>query len=329
MEQPVSETPYADLGPSVVLDAVESLGLDCDGRLLQLNSYENRVYQIGLEDQTPVIGKFYRPGRWSDAAILEEHAFTVELQERDIPVVAPLAFNGETLHHYRGHRFTLFPRQGGRLPDLDSPEARLWLGRYLGRLHLVGGMSTFAERPTLTPETFGRVALRYVLDNGLVPPALEQVYAGVAEDVLARVEACFQRAGDVATIRLHGDCHPGNILWTDDGPHFVDLDDALNGPAVQDLWMLLSGDRGEMTRQLDELLEGYEDFSDFDPRQLHLVEALRTLRMMRFSYWLALRWNDPAFPPAFPWFGGERYWEEQILALREQAALLDEPPLQL
>lgn len=329
MEQPALETPYDDLGPATVLDAVESLGLECDGYLLPLNSYENRVYQIGLEERTPMVGKFYRPGRWSDEAILEEHAFTLELRERDLPVVAPETFNGTTLHHYRGYRFALFPRQGGRLPELESEQARLWLGRFLGRLHLVGGMRPFSARPTLTVEDFGHRPVRYIREQGLIPGGLEASYASIAADVLERVEAAFERAGAYTPVRVHGDCHPGNILWTDDGPHFVDLDDALNGPAIQDIWMLLSGDRAEMTFQLDQILEGYEDFASFDPRELHLVEALRTLRMLRFSYWLALRWNDPAFPRAFPWFGSERYWEEQILTLREQAALLDEPPLQL
>ncbi|SEO50850.1 serine/threonine protein kinase [Aquisalimonas asiatica] len=329
MQQTISETPYADLGPEIVLDAVDSLGLEADGRLLALNSYENRVYQIGREDGPPLVGKFYREGRWSDAAILEEHAFTIELSEREIPVVAPLAFNGTTLHYYEGFRFALFPRQGGRLPDLDNQQAREWIGRFMGRLHMVGGMHAFQARPTLTSTRMGHDPVAYITGHGLIPPSLESAYATLAADVLQRVDAAFERAGDYAHIRLHGDCHPGNILWTDDGPHFVDLDDAMNGPAIQDLWMLISGDRVEMTRQLDEILEGYEDFASLDPRQLHLVEALRTLRMIHFSFWLAKRWNDPAFPPAFPWFASERYWEEQILALREQAALLDEPPLQL
>ena len=329
MQQTVREAPYADLGPGTVLDAVESLGLQCDGRLLPLNSYENRVYQIGLEERAPVIGKFYREGRWSDEAILEEHTFTAELHEHEIPVVAPLAFGGTTLHTYNGYRFALFPRQGGRLPDLDNPEARRWLGRFLGRLHLVGEIQPFVARPTLTVARLGHEPVRYIVDHGLLPSSLETAYTSLAADVLERIEAAFARAGRYQPIRVHGDCHPGNILWTDDGPHFVDIDDAMNGPAIQDLWMLLSGERVEMTRQLDEILEGYEDFYSLDPRQLHLLEPLRTLRMIHFSYWLALRWNDPAFPPAFPWFASERYWEEQVLALREQAALLDEAPLQL
>lgn len=329
MDPSNSDTPYATLGPDTVLDAVESLGLECDGYLLPLNSYENRVYQVGVEEGPPLVGKFYRPGRWSDDAIREEHAFAAELVERDLPVVAPAVFGGETLHHYGEHRFTLFPRQGGRLPELESHQARVWLGRFLGRLHLAGSARAFNHRPELTVRDYGEEPLRYIRESGWLPAALEASYTSTAEDVLARVTAAFERAGDYTQVRLHGDCHPGNILWTDHGPHFVDLDDAVNGPAMQDLWMLLAGDRGEMTRQLEQILEGYEDFADFDPRELHLLEALRSLRMLRFSYWLARRWSDPAFPRAFPWFGGERYWEEQILALREQAALLDEPPLQL
>jgi Ser/Thr protein kinase RdoA (MazF antagonist) len=318
---------YQALTPDLILDAVESTGRRCDGHLHALNSYENRVYQIGLEEGGFIVAKFYRPGRWSDDAIQEEHDFTLELAEREIPVVAPLPDErGATLHHHQGFRFALYPRRGGRWPDLDNPDNLLWLGRFIGRIHAVGAIKPFRYRPALTIEHYGDASYQYVLE-GFVPAGLQLAYRSLAEDVLKQVRACYQRAGEVAPIRLHGDCHPGNILWTDEGPHFVDLDDCLMGPAVQDLWMLLSGERRDMTLQLSEILEGYGEFFDFNPRELHLVEALRTLRMLHYSAWLARRWDDPAFKRAFTWFNTQRYWEEQILALREQAALLDEPPL--
>ncbi len=319
---------YQELDPDRILDAVESTGLRCDGHLHALNSYENRVYQIGLEDGGFIVAKFYRPGRWTDEAIREEHAFSLELAEREIPVVAPLRDeDGETLHYHAGFRFALFPRRGGRWPDLDNPDNLLWLGRFIGRIHAVGAIEPFQHRYTLTIEHFGDASYRYVLEQGFIPQELQLPYRSLAEDVLKQVRACYERAGDVRNIRLHGDCHPGNILWTDAGPHFVDFDDCLMGPAIQDLWMLLSGERGDMTAQLAEILDGYSEFYDFNPRELNLVEALRTLRMLHYSAWLARRWEDPAFKQAFTWFNTPRYWEEQILALREQAALLDEAPL--
>ena len=319
---------YQALDPDRILDAVESTGLRCDGHLHALNSYENRVYQIGLEDSGFIVAKFYRPGRWSDEAIREEHAFTLELEEREIPVVAPLRDeNGETLHYHEGFRFALFPRRGGRWPELDNPDNLLWLGRFIGRIHAVGAIEPFQHRPSLSIEHFGDESYRYVLEHGFIPPELQLAYRSLAEDLLVQVRNCYARAGDVNVIRLHGDCHPGNILWTDGGPHFVDLDDCCMGPPIQDLWMLLSGDRHDMTIQLSDILEGYTEFFDFNPRELNLVEALRTLRMLHYSAWLARRWDDPAFKHAFTWFNTQRYWEEQILALREQAALLDEPPL--
>jgi len=320
--------PYQGLDPDCILNAIDSAGYASNGSLLGLNSYENRVYQIGIEDAPPLVAKFYRPERWSDEAILEEHAFTLELAEREIPVIAPLRdANGNTLHEYAGFRFALFPRRGGRAPELDNPDNLLWLGRFMGRLHAVGAIQPFQHRPTLSVELFGDASYQYILEQGILPRELEVPYRSLVEDVLKQVRNCYDRAGDVQYIRLHGDCHPGNILWTDAGPHFVDLDDCQMGPAVQDLWMLLSGERHEQTLQLGDVLEGYTEFHDFNPRELNLIEALRTLRMIHHSAWLARRWSDPAFPPNFPWFGGPRYWEEQILALREQAALLDEPPL--
>lgn len=322
-----TETPYAELGPDPILDAVESIGLPTDGHLLALNSYENRVYQVGIEDAEPVIAKFYRPGRWSDAAILEEHAFTLELAEREIPAVPPFEISGQTLHHHRGYRFSLSPRRGGRTPELEDSQVLETIGRYLGRIHCVGAVRPFTHRPTLDIEGFGLIPRDFLLAGGWIPADLLPAYESVVQEALHGVLACFERAGEVTLLRLHGDCHRGNLLWTDAGPHFVDFDDARTGPAVQDLWMLLSGERADMSRQLADILAGYEDFRDFDHRELHLIEALRTLRQIHYAAWLARRWRDPAFPAAFPWFGTQHYWQDHILALREQIAAMQEGPL--
>ncbi len=328
MENDAHTHPYTGLTPDVVLNALESVGLQCDGSQLALNSYENRVYQIGIVDAPPVVAKFYRPERWSDAAILEEHAFALELQEREIPVVAPLALaGGKTLHAAEGFRFAVFPRRGGRAPELDKPDTLQWMGRFLGRIHAVGAVTPFRERPALDIASFGEASRDYLLAHRFLPDDLLAAWQSVADQALDGVRRCYERAGPVASIRLHGDCHAGNVLWTDDGPHFVDFDDCRMGPAVQDLWMLLSGERAEMTHQLGDVLAGYEDFCEFDTRELNLVEALRTLRLLHYSAWLARRWDDPAFPAAFPWFNTQRYWQDRILELREQVALMDEPPL--
>ncbi|MDD3518930.1 MAG: serine/threonine protein kinase [Chromatiales bacterium] len=322
-----SPTPYSDLTPDCILDALEGAGLRPDGRLLALNSYENRVYQVGIEDATPVVVKFYRPGRWSDAAILEEHAFAFELAEREIPVVAPVVdADGISLHRHAEHRFAVYPRRGGRWPELDDPEVQFRLGQFIGRLHAVGEVRPFVHRPTLDVTSFGHEPARRLLDSGVIPASHRENYRLLTGQLLARIETAFAQAGDVRILRLHGDCHPGNLLWTEGGAHIVDLDDARMGPAMQDLWMLLSGEPAEMGRQLDELLAGYEEFRDFDRRELALIEPLRTLRMIHYAAWLAARWDDPAFPQAFPWFDSPRYWDDHILALREQQWRLDEPP---
>ena len=323
----MSAHPYATLTPDAVLDALESAGVRGDGRLLALNSYENRVYQVYVEDAPSVVAKFYRPARWTDAQILEEHAFALELAEREIPVVAPLVLAGKTLHEHGGFRFAVYPRRGGRMPELDDPDTLEWIGRFIGRIHAVGAVRPFAERPALDIASFGVEPRDWLLEHGFVPPDLRAAWTSVVDLALEGVRRCYDRAGDVRAIRLHGDCHSGNILWTDDGPHFVDLDDARVGPAMQDLWMLLSGDRPAMTKALSDVLAGYEDFMALDRRELALVEALRTLRLVHYSAWLARRWDDPAFPAAFPWFNTQRYWQDRILELREQVALMDEPPL--
>ncbi|MBK5966376.1 stress response serine/threonine protein kinase YihE [Thiocystis minor] len=320
-------TPYANLTPDLVLDAVESLGLLTDGRLLALNSYENRVYQVGLDESTPVIAKFYRPGRWSDEAILEEHAFTLTLAEHEIPAVPPSLIDGRTLHAFGGHRFSLTPRRGGRTPELEDATVLEWIGRFIGRIHAIGAVAPFAHRPTLDIDSFGTEPRAFLLANDWIPSDLLPAYTSVVDQALQGVRACYERAGSVQYLRLHGDCHLGNLLWTDAGPHFVDFDDARMGPAVQDLWMLLSGERGEMSRQLADVLAGYEDFQEFDPRELHLIEALRTLRIIHHAAWLARRWEDPAFPAAFTWFGNQHYWQNHILQLREQIAAMEEGPL--
>lgn len=318
---------FEALTPSLIMDAVESCGFLCDCRTFALNSYENRVYQVGIEDAEPVVAKFYRPGRWSDEQILDEHGFSLELEAAEIPLVAPSVIGGQTLHYHDGFRFTLFRRQGGHAPELEDRETLLWLGRFIGRIHAVGRSRSFSHRPELTPGAFGQDSIDTLLAGHWIPPHLETAFGSLAGDLMTHVNHAYERAGDIRRIRLHGDLHPGNLLWRD-GPFFVDLDDCRSGPAVQDLWMLLSGDRHEMSRQLTDVLEGYTQFCDFDRRELNLVEALRTLRMLHHAAWLSHRWEDPAFPVAFPWFGEARYWEDLVLALREQLAALQEPPLE-
>ena len=320
---------FRELVPERILGAVESLGRPCNGSILALNSYENRVYQVSLEDDSILIAKFYRANRWSDAAIREEHAFTLALAAMELPVVAPLTIYDHTLHHYRSFRFALYPRRGGHWPELNNPDNLMCLGRFIARIHALGAVRNFIHRPTLDSDSYGVQSYRFLLDHDFIPHDLQLAYRTLVEDVLERSNVCFQRAGKLRYIRLHGDCHPGNILWTDAGPHFVDFDDCRMGPAIQDLWMLLSGERDEMTGQLAKLLQGYSEFHDFDYRELHLIEALRSLRMLHYSAWLAQRWSDPAFPLNFPWFNTHAYWEQQILALREQLALLEEAPLQV
>jgi Ser/Thr protein kinase RdoA (MazF antagonist) len=324
-----SDAPYSELSPESVLDAIEAVGFRCDGRVLALNSYENRVYQIGIEDGVPLVAKFYRPARWTDAAIREEHAFAGELAAQEIPVVAPLLRDGVSLHVHRGFRYAIFPRRGGRWPELGNTEDREWVGRFLGRIHAVGRAARFQERTRLSLEDLGRNARDFVLDGGWMPDYLATKYADVTDDLLDEVERRAAGWGGAALGRILGDCHRGNILWTEQGPHFVDLDDCLTGPAVQDLWMLLSGGQQEMRTELTDLLKGYEQFLPFDRGEVALIEPLRALRMIHYSAWLARRWHDPAFPLAFPWFAEPRYWEQHHRALEEQLAAVMSPPLEL
>ena len=334
-DTPASAHPYASLTPDTVLDALATLGLYGDGRLLTLNSYENRVYQVGLEDRRNVVVKFYRPGRWSDAQIQEEHDFALELAAAEVPMVAPLALEGRTLHHHADFAFSVSPSRGGRAPELDDFEVLEWIGRFLARIHTVGGKRPFVHRPALDLASFGTEPRDWLLAHEMVPLDVRAGWTAMCERALALIAAtplADPAAAGLRTLRLHGDCHPGNILWTPTdreggGPHFVDLDDARTGFAVQDLWMLLSGDRAQRTGQLSGLLDGYEQFRDFDRRELALIEPLRTLRLLHYSAWLGRRWEDPIFPITFPWFGSSDYWKGQTQMLEDQCEAMAEEPL--
>ena len=319
--------PFAQLSPELVIDAIESTGRRSDLRVLALNSYENRVYQIGIDDEQPVIAKFYRPERWSDAQILEEHHFSQQLAEAELPVIAPLTdANSETLFRFNDFRFALFTRRGGQAPNLDNPDVQLTIGRLMARLHAIGAIAPYQTRPALDVKTFGYSSYEFIAEHS-ISGDLRRAYTTLCEDLLKHIDRLFDEVKPTY-IRTHSDCHVGNILINRDQQcFFVDLDDSRMTPAIQDLWMLLSGERHERIAQLSEILDGYNEFYDFDPRELRLIEALRTLRIMHFAAWLARRWEDPAFPLAFPWFGSPRFWSDHILELREQLAALNEPSL--
>jgi Ser/Thr protein kinase RdoA (MazF antagonist) len=323
-----SSIAYANLQPEQIIATLEGIGYRCDGRFLALNSYENRVYQVGIEDDLPVVAKFYRPARWSDVEILEEHRFANQLAAAELPIVAPLPHDGSTLLFAGPFRFAVYPYRGGRAPELDDYHLLRQLGRLVARIHNVGELEPFAHRPTIDIDSYGRASRDFLLEHEFIPYDLEAAYEGTAEQVIAGVAACQSRAGRVRQLRIHADFHPGNVLVAREQIHLVDLDDARMGPAVQDLWMFMSGNQAEQSPQLSALLAGYEEFRRFDARELHLVEAMRSLRIMHYAAWLARRWDDPAFKAAFPWFAAQRYWDEHILALREQVALMQEPPLE-
>ncbi len=327
-----ADHPYTRLTPDAVIAAVESTGRLSDARILALNSFENRVYQVGIEAAEPVIAKFYRPGRWSVAQIDEEHRFTRYLYQHDVAAVPPLELDADdaypTLAEYDGFTFALYPRQGGRAPELDNLDHLHELGRFIGRLHITGHDFRFEHRRRLTT-TAARDNVDFLLTAGFVPPDLEASYRAVTAMIVDELERTPVDAGDYAQISLHGDCHSGNVLWRDERPHFVDFDDAVTGPAIQDLWMLLSGDVPARQRQLVEILEGYETFRAFDLRELRLIEPLRAMRVLHFNAWIARRWDDPAFPLAFPWFNTPRFWSDYILELKELLAELGQPPLEM
>jgi Ser/Thr protein kinase RdoA (MazF antagonist) len=342
------QTDYTQLTPDAVINSIESMGYWSDSRILALNSYENRVYQIGIEQEladtksdnnnhtsacppannkdkpAPLIAKFYRPNRWSDQQIIEEHEFTQQLFDLDIPVVPPLQFEQQTLLNYDGYRFSIYPRRGGHAPDLDNGDHLEIIGRFIGRIHGVSRNQPFKHRPSVTIQSYAIDSRNFLLDSNFIPKDLIPAYETITQDIINHIEAVFA-AMPYKTIGLHGDCHPGNILWRDDRAHFVDFDDARNGPAIQDLWMLLSGDYSQRCIQIADILEGYTDFCDFDQAELNLIEPLRAMRLMHYAAWLARRWEDLAFPHNFPWFNTERYWAEHILSLREQQAILNEP----
>ena len=322
---------YEALTPDVVLDALSDLGLPVDGRLMALSSYENRVYQVMLDDGQALVAKFYRPERWSDAQILEEHAFADALMREEIPVVGPLVLHGQTVHHAAGFAFSVSPRRGGRTPELDNEEVLEWIGRFIARIHTVGQQQVFATRPTLNVQTFAVGSRDWLLEHNIIPLDQQSSWASWCDKAIAIATEVFT-AHPSASIRLHGDCHPGNILWTptdqaNGGPHFVDLDDARMGPAIQDLWMLISGDRKQQTYQLSLLLEGYEQMRELNRTELALIEPLRTLRLIHYSVWLAKRRDDPAFVQHFSWFGSSDYWAGQIHMLEEQCEAMQEPAL--
>ncbi len=336
---------FETLTPDLVLDALDNVGLRGDGRLTALSSYENRVYQVQLEDGSTVVAKFYRPERWSDAQILEEHSFAAELMAAEIPAIGPLVLEGQTLHHFGNFAFSVSPRRGGRPPELDDGEVLEWIGRFLARIHAVGAKKPFTSRPTLNLDTFGIEPMQWLLEHDRVPLDVQSGWTKACQSAIDLIAGYTtlavarspkdQKSGGIRLLRLHGDCHPGNILWTPadaalaagPGPHFVDLDDARMGPAVQDLWMLLSGDRQQRTRQLGMLVDGYEQFREFNRDELALIEPLRTLRLIHYSAWLARRWSDPTFPVNFPWFGSSDYWQGQVLMLQEQIEAMQEEPL--
>ncbi|RLA00196.1 MAG: serine/threonine protein kinase [Gammaproteobacteria bacterium] len=326
----MSELDYYKLTPDAVLDAIESIGIELDGTMLTLNSYENRVYRVCDIDGKKLVAKFYRPNRWSEQQIFEEHEFSEQLSSAEIPLVAPLKLiDGKTLMHWQSFRFSLFPCHGGRAPELDDENHLLWLGRFMARIHNVGAIKPFQYRPELNCQTFGHDCLEFLLQGPHIPSSLRLAYETIAIQVLEASQIIFDQTTSIQKIRLHGDCHPGNILWTDEGPHIVDLDDSRSGPAIQDLWMLLGGDSETMNERLDILLEGYEEFREFNSMELRLIEPLRSLRMIHYSAWLSRRWVDPSFQHHFPWFSEPRYWEEQILGLKEQLSALHDPPVRI
>lgn len=317
---------FTSLSPDLILDGLESVGIRVDSGLLALNSYENRVYQFHDENLTKYVTKFYRPQRWNKAQIAEELNFALELQDHELPLVAPLEIKGESLFEYQGYYFAVYPCRGGRIFEVDNLDQLEWMGRFIARIHAVSSQKNFKHRANLSVENMLYESHQTIENSGFVPKSLTTPFFTILSQVISEAANQYKPTNE---IRLHGDCHAGNILWTDDGPHFVDLDDCKMGPAIQDLWMMLSGDHAQQRVQLDTLLMGYEEFFAFEPKELILIESLRTMRMVHYMAWLCRRWQDPAFPRNFPWFNTEKYWEQQILILKEQLSALQQPPLSL
>ena len=327
--------PYQRLSPDTVINAVESIGLLTDMRQYPLNSYENRVYQVGIEEDSPVIVKFYRPNRWSKDTILEEHQFLAELAEEDLPVVAPLEIDGKTLFEYDDFLFSISPRKSGHSPEIANRDQLEYLGRWLARLHQVGNDYHFKHRPIWN----GKAELGHAQDKSIIQQSCETVLKSdlLHDDFRAAYESLCRDLNELVTqqyqpelsdtLRIHGDCHVGNLLWRDEQLYMVDFDDCVQGPAMQDIWMLLSGEREEQLQQLESIRNGYEVFRPFPYHQLKWIEALRTIRLIKHTAWVAERWSDPAFPAAFPWFTGVQYWSSHILSLREQLSAIQEAPL--
>jgi Ser/Thr protein kinase RdoA (MazF antagonist) len=318
---------FTTLTPDLILDGLESQGFDIDSGLLALNSYENRVYQFNNEKGEKFVTKFYRPQRWSKAQLQEEHDFAFDLVTHEIPVIAPLKLNEESLFHYQGFDFAVYPCRGGRIFEVDNLDQLEWMGRFVGRMHAIGAKKPFDYRPTINTQEFLLDARDIIEKSGFVSANVQVPFFTILDQIIPMAVQQYQPK---RLIRLHGDCHAGNILWRDDqGPHFVDLDDCRQGPAIQDLWMMLSGDRQQQLLQMDTMLSGYEEFFSFDSSELALIESLRTMRVVNYMAWLCKRWSDPAFPHNFPWFNSEKYWEQQVLMLKEQHSALTQPPLSL
>lgn len=318
---------FSSLTPDLIIDGLESVGFSVDSGLLALNSYENRVYQFHDENMERYVTKFYRPQRWSDEQLREEHTFGFELDSAEIPVIAPLKIAGESLFTFKGYQFAVYPCRGGRIFEVDNLDQLEWMGRFVGRMHAVGAQKPFIHRPTFNTNEMLFEAREIIASAGYVPQTLHTSFFTILDLVIKEAQQQYKPSN---AIRLHGDCHAGNILWREgEGPHFVDLDDCRSGPAIQDLWMMLSGDRQQQLLQLDTILSGYEEFFTFENQQLNLIESLRTMRVVNYMAWLCKRWSDPAFPRNFPWFQEEKYWEQQILMLKEQMSALQQPPLTL
>ncbi len=317
---------FQTLHPDTIMDALFEQGIRVDSGLTPLNSYENRVYQFQDEDRRRFVVKFYRPQRWSAEQIQEEHQFALDLVADDIPVAAPLKFNNQTLLTHQGFYFAVFPSLGGRQFEADNIDQMEWVARYLGRIHQTGQKSAFTARPGIGIQEYLREPRQVFETSTLIPSGLKAQFLAATDGLINAVIPRWDN--NVQTLRLHGDCHAGNILWRD-GPLFVDLDDARMGPAIQDLWMLLNGDKAEQRMQLETIIEAYEEFSSFDSDEIALIEPLRAMRFVYYLAWLIRRWDDPAFPRNFPWLTGEDYWRNQISTFIEQVKVLQEPPLQL